>query len=279
MTMPRVVETAKDNKFKDGNGRDIPASSAKKNKTAAKRHYAAHGIQSHADLQIAKEGVKRLLCGAKLRNKNRTCRRPAGAGTNHLGTGYCHLHTGNTPAGEKQAQQQLVEQRMQLEGEMYGRRRDIGPHEGLLEEVQRTAGHVEWLERFIHGLNESSLVQDSIKDGRKADAWHAMYMEERKHFVNVCATAIKMGIAERAIELAEDQGKIVARIIISLINDDSIALTPAQRMAAMEKARSLLLGVGAMKEQALPVLQSTGDGSFIDVEGTEHVPTIVPEAT
>lgn len=41
------------------------------------------------------------LCGAKKRTGEGTCTRPAGWGTDHVGTGRCKLHGGCTPRHSK----------------------------------------------------------------------------------------------------------------------------------------------------------------------------------
>lgn len=48
------------------------------------------------------EGTPR--CGGKRKQGGGTCRRPAGAGTDHPGYGACSLHTGSTPTGRKHAE-------------------------------------------------------------------------------------------------------------------------------------------------------------------------------
>lgn len=47
------------------------------------------------------EAADKPLCGAKRHQGTGTCRRAAGAGTDHLGFGQCHLHGGATPNGKK----------------------------------------------------------------------------------------------------------------------------------------------------------------------------------
>lgn len=199
-------------------------------------------------------------CNARKRNGGGRCQQPAGFGTDHSGYGHCKWHTGNTPSGIDFAERQMIEHRIQAD--TYGARRDVGPHEALLEEVQRTAGHVDWLRQKIAHMEENSLVQDTVKDGRKLDAWVAMYQEERKILISVCNTAIRCGVAERQVKLAEEQGKLIAMMLMKFIQSDVLGLTPEQRANAMPLARNLLL------ELPSATLESQR-GRIIDAEAEE----------
>jgi hypothetical protein len=49
--------------------------------------------------------------------------------------------------------------------------------------------------------------------------WLKLYQAERAHLVSVCAQAIKAGIEERRIRLAESQGELVAHAIRAILAD------------------------------------------------------------
>lgn len=105
-----------------------------------------------------------------------------------------------------------------------GAPREIDPGMALLEEIHRSAGHVAWLEQKCRDLEESELVWGQImevheeKDGggptgnytltrteNRAfiNGWWQLYERERKHLVTVSAGALKAGIEERRVRLAE----------------------------------------------------------------------------
>ena len=180
-----------------------------------------------------------LKCGAQKRDGTR-CGNPAGKGTNHLGVGRCHRHGGSSPSHNKAAEKEVVRRRMALSS-TFGDAVDIGPHEALLEEVQRTAGHVYWLGDKVKSLETDGLTQYTAKDGIKPSEWIAMYQEERKMLVAVCNTAIRAGIAERQVRIVEEQGKIMAMAFMRLINSEALALNPEQRLVAPSLVRALLL--------------------------------------
>lgn len=138
----------------------------------------------------------------------------------------------------------------------YGSPREIGEHEALREEVWRTAGHVAWLEDQINTLDPNALIwgvsSEVVKDGTsdqgqavgytqvtktaEITALLKLYHVERKHYVEVCATAIRCGIAEREVKLAEQQGELIAQVIRSLIVDPELGLNVEQQGVARRVA-------------------------------------------
>lgn len=217
-----------------------------------------------------KKRAARKLCGALLRDIERQgqkCGHTAGWGTTHPGFGKCKWHSGNAPNSIKAAEKEMVEERMAKESSLYGRKRDIGPHEALIEEVQRTAGHVTWLEEKIRRFqDEDDLTQSTAKDGMKESEWIIMYQNERKMLVAVCNTAIRAGIAERTVRIAEDQGKLIAAMLMKFINDQVLALTPQQMAHAPRLARNLLMELSSGSE---PQTERFVGHEVIDVEGVE----------
>jgi hypothetical protein len=111
----------------------------------------------------------------------------------------------------------------QAEDEMFlGAPIDKDPGVLLLEEVHRTAGHVEWLGNKVRGLGAEDLVwslrEETSEHGHKGDdsvsmvtkrygaevnTWYQLYKEERKHLAAVAAAAIKAGVEERRVRIAE----------------------------------------------------------------------------
>ena len=128
----------------------------------------------------------------------------------------------------------------------YGLPRQVDPMRGLLEELWRTAGHVAWLEERIRALDPSALVWGAAKrvnaptavtigrgeqmveststESAAVSVWLNLYARERKHFVEVCTRAIACGIVEREVQLAEEQGRLIAKVIIGALEDLGIDL-------------------------------------------------------
>ena len=183
------------------------------------------------------------------------CRRPCKPGE------LCNSHGGAAP------QVRAARARRQAEAEAaravatLGLPVDISPTEALLEEVRWTAGHVQWLRRQVQELQAAPThTSTDLADGSdagygnpdrhgaltwgttkvktggddagttqeaKASIWYVLYENERKHLVTVCAAALKAGVEERRVRLAEQQGDLVATAIRRIL--DALNLTPEQQ--------------------------------------------------
>ena len=110
----------------------------------------------------------------------------------------------------------------------YGLPRDIDPAQALLEEVQRTAGHVAWLEQTVRDLDPGALVwgvtevaekssaddvSTDVTEAARPSVWLELYHRERTHLVRVSKAALDAGISERLVRLAEQQGAQLAEVI------------------------------------------------------------------
>ena len=173
-----------------------------------------------------------MTCGARTRSGGQ-CGRPAGWGTDHRGTGRCRLHGGATP------NHQLAHQRDQARQavETLGLPVDVDPHTALLDEVHRTAGHVDWLGEVVAQLDREQLVHGTTRavrfpDGGRlvearagANVWVRLYQAERAHLVRVSKAAIDTGVAERQVALAEQQAAMLAQAVAAILVD--VGLDPA----------------------------------------------------
>ncbi len=64
--------------------------------------------------------------------------------------------------------------------------------------------------------------------------WYVLYVSEREHLVKVCTAALRAGVEERQVKLAEAQGEQVAGVIRAILAD--LGLTAEQQAAAPEVA-------------------------------------------
>ena len=127
--------------------------------------------------------------------------------------------------------------------ESYGRPIETTATQALLNEVCRTAGHVEYLAQKVSELEDHELIWGTtrIKEGgqdggttqeAEAHMWLKLYQQERDRLVRVCDVAIRCGIEERYVKLAEAQGEMVAAAIKAILGD--LGLTPEQQKAALK---------------------------------------------
>lgn len=176
------------------------------------------------------------------------CHRPAGWGTNHQGWGACKLHGGNTRSGIVRASQD----RLEGTARTYGVPADVDPAEALLEEVQRSAGIVRWLEsrigeldpeELVWGLAEENMepgvtnddgetVTDRVTQKWKAgvNPWVDLYMRERNNLRMVCRDAVAAGVSERMVSMYEQMGDTFAAMVNQILTE--IGLTEEQQERA-----------------------------------------------
>lgn len=194
-------------------------------------------------------------CTAHTKNRERAggpCLNPP-----MVGQAVCGKHGGrarqNRQAGARRVQTQAAQQAVATLGLAV----DITPTEALLQEVQWTAGHVQWLRQQVSELEREALVWGTTRTETEAGAalviglshgdvtdigsgpstktiqaaapsiWYQLYTAERAHLVTVCTAALKAGVEERRVRLAEQQGDLVAAAIRKIL--EALNLTPAQQ--------------------------------------------------
>lgn len=142
----------------------------------------------------------------------------------------CRHHGGANQKSKDGRAKRTAEQKARAMVTTYGLPVEIAPEQAILDEVHRTAGHVAWLEHQVHALTEGELVWGitRVKEGgedrgtTEEAAPHALlklYNEERDRLVRVCTAALKAGIEERRVKLAERDGALVAEVIRSILHD------------------------------------------------------------
>lgn len=167
------------------------------------------------------------------------------------GMDKCRYHGGKSPQALAARDRREAEDAANRAIATYGLPRDIDPHDALLEEIARTAGHVDWLANVIAQLDRDAIAfgVHSVETGRgeKGDidkttlqagvaVWVDLYQRERKHLVDVCKAAIGAGIAERQVRLAEQQGQLIAEVLRQVIGDPELGLDPGRQEVARRVA-------------------------------------------
>jgi len=157
------------------------------------------------------------------------------------GTKVCRFHGGNAANVRAAGARRLAEAEATRQVVTLGLPVDISPTEALLQEVQWTAGHVHWLRSKVQDIDEEELVWGATSESTKQatqfpgtdststaapSIWYVLYAKERQHLVAVCAAALKAGVEERRVRLAESQGDLVATAIRHIL--DALNLTPEQ---------------------------------------------------
>lgn len=191
-------------------------------------------------------------CGAKTKQgKGPPCRRPAGAGTDHMGIGACKLHGGSTPNAGKAAARTLAIS--------MGAPIDISPHEALLTCVRIVAGEVSYCTARIQELatgeyvehptsfreesgegDSGSFAKDvTIKGPPSMNIWIETRHDAMDRLARYAKIALDAGVEERRIQLAEDLGSMMVPMFKAIF--DQLDLTPAQQRRAPDILRAELL--------------------------------------
>jgi hypothetical protein len=185
-----------------------------------------------------------LRCGAHNREGGPCNRWPK------KGAPVCWKHGGATPQVRAAAEARVVEAQLAAAAQTFGVRRDISPGEALIEDVQWTAGHVEWLRAQVQALEAEQLTWGTSKEtdqqsgqGRQGtdtvrearlNGLVDLYQRERKHLVDVSAATLRAGVEVKRLELAQQAGQTYAAMMRAVLSDSQLALTPEQLQVAHE---------------------------------------------
>lgn len=168
----------------------------------------------------------------------------AGWGTEHPGIGHCKWHGGNSPNGIKHAkQQEALDELAEFKLEQirtFGHDVDIDPVTALTQEVRRGAGVVKYLAEKVADLPESELFTQTVH-GMITNPLIGLYQHERGMLVQAAKIALAAGVAERQVKLAEDQGRLMATLIMAVLLDKELQLTPQQKHDAKAVVRKHLM--------------------------------------
>lgn len=163
-------------------------------------------------------------CGAD-KSDGTKCKYPAGYGTDHLGFGPCKRHFGSTPAMNKIGFREMAK--------AMGDPIHVDPATAMAQQIANTAGHVAWLETKIGSfrfVERTKLDDDGVEVEQfmtpNQEAWWKIYQEERDRLVKYAEIALRAGLAERTVRLAERQGEMMALAIEQILGQ--LNLTDAQ---------------------------------------------------
>lgn len=178
------------------------------------------------------------LCGATKRNGG-TCSQAAGWGTTHPGIGKCKLHGGSTPNHQRSAQMELARR----ECVRLGVPIDMDPGDAMIGLVREAAGNVEFYRSLVAelpvhpepdtfesdddgghwkqgkiGIYGRTYHQSGIPTGEaKPHILVVLYNEERDRLAAFAQAALKAGVEERRVRLAEaDAQKLMAGVVVGL---------------------------------------------------------------
>lgn len=185
------------------------------------------------------------------------------------------MHGGRSPQAQAAGRRRQEEAAAAVAVQALGLPVDISPTDALLEEVRWTAGHVQWLRARVQELEDGMtvagrgagnaatrhpLVWGTTKVVDKGSGenpgvdetesagpsiWYELYSRERDHLVKVCQAAIKAGVEERRVRLAEQQGELVGTVIQAILADLGLNAEQQTRVSEVVPRHLRLLTGGA----------------------------------
>lgn len=150
-------------------------------------------------------------CNAKGRS-GRRCARPAGWGTPHAGVGACKLHGGSMPNHIIKAQREIVKR----EAEQLGLSIEQDPATAIINLVWRCVGDLTF---YSSKVAEEELLQVEVgPNGSKklsAHPWTVLYHQAEDRLAQVSQAALRAGVEERKVRLAERDAQTIFTAIQS----------------------------------------------------------------
>lgn len=213
----------------------------------------------------SRTGDDTSLCFGRLRSgpyRGELCGRPAGAGTDHVGVGYCRQHGGNEVEGRREAAMAV--------GHRFGQALDMTPWDALLWAVRIAAGKVAYIEHKLAQAREDSQFKPPAPAGAPgpntversflspdAATWVADDAEPLENLnwwvkqgelwhdklVRVSKLAIDAGVAERMVQSVELEAQLMLRATNRLLDD--LALEGEARDQALTRMAGHILAIEA----------------------------------
>lgn len=167
-------------------------------------------------------------CGAKTRSGG-NCHHEAGWGTQHVGVGRCKLHGGAEPHAQVNGMVQLARREQQVMGMPLA----IEPQDAILECIRIAAGEVAYaseriaelsvvdavapVRRTLERESAEDSVQETREDGAATHIWITVRRQAMDRLVSYSLAALKAGIEERLVKVAEQQGMLLAQAIQGIL--------------------------------------------------------------
>jgi len=188
------------------------------------------------------------VCGAKTSGTGKPCRKTAGHGTNHPGTGRCSLHGGRTVAHQKAAAKKVAH-------DFLGTPMDINPFDAIIWCIKIRAGEIKWLSDRMAELDQKAWLETTMV-GKQFHVYARERHRAMQDLTKFSAMAVGLGIAERAVKLAEQYGELLAQYTQNLLNDLWPHLDEEGRAKAPGFVRLRLVQLDAGREPELPQLEA-----------------------
>ena len=190
-------------------------------------------------------------CGALLHSNGpddprtgRYCLRWKGHGTPHKGVGNCKYHGGSTRNHIVKAERQIVEAEVRTIAEQMGEPATVGdPY----VELYRLTGKIKQWE-IIATAKMAELQDLTITDRQGVERARAMVEIWERAVDRASSTYInltKLGLMQHKAQLEADHARLLHKIVTSVIEDHTLALTDAQLATAKRLLNAAIIAAGS----------------------------------
>lgn len=161
------------------------------------------------------------LCGARKRQTEGTCRRAAGWGTDHVGTGPCRTHGGNTRNHRTAALNQQAERTLA----------DLNapPVDNPLTELARITGQVvAWKNSIAERVNDLTSLRYSTEDGEQLRAEVALFERALDRCERFLTAMARLNIDERLAAIEKQQAELVTYAVTTALEELGLSVDQQQ---------------------------------------------------
>lgn len=171
----------------------------------------------------------------------------------------CVTHGGAAPRVREAAARRVAEEKAAAKMRLFAAPVDIDPAQALLELVQWTAGEVRYWRAEVHRISEDdpdNLTWGKTREKSGGDDFgtteeagppvaYRMLESAQDRLAKYAAAALRAGVEERRVRLAEDQGAAVAGVIRKILERLDLLEWQAEMVSTIvpEELRALSAGV------------------------------------
>ena len=190
-------------------------------------------------------------CVATAKLSGQRCRRSPIAGST-----VCRVHGGSAPNVKAAAARRAQEEEARRQLAALGEPEQVDPAEALLHLISWKYGEVKWLRQRVQDLPADELTWgiaqtdvgvgpegpiDKVTEKASPSVWWALLRQAEDQLANYAERALRAGLEERRVRMAEQQGNMVHAVMMAIF--DRLDLTPSQwetvQMVAPQELRRL----------------------------------------